>query len=409
MNKPRLRSFEQAPNQRHIVTGDRYLYAPPPVTQNLVVIGCGSMGQEHMRVAALLGRMRVHGIYDHRQHSVDCAEENFRQYSSTVPVRYPDLRSACHDPAADVLLICTPNHTHMAILDVAMASGKPILLEKPMATDLVDAAKIVALDDAYASFIQIGLQYRFKAHYGEAIHEALTRRSLGAVKTIALSEYRPPFLDKVEQWNKYNRYTGGTLVEKCCHYFDLINRLAESTPLKVYASGGQAVNFVDFERAGEAADIDDHAFVVIDYANGIRANFSLNMFAHSFSEELVIAGDGGVLKAQERHDVHRQTAPEVTLDMEFGERAAARKTAINYPRAIEDSGHQGATYHQHIALADRLDRVPLDDGDTAAATPREGFLAMLVASAAQASMASGEALLIDDLLSHYGIQPTVYD
>ena len=50
-----------------------------------------------------------------------------------------------------------------------------------------------------------------------------------------------------------------------------------------------------------------------------------------------------------------------------------------------------------------------DDGDTAAAAPREGFLAMLVASAAQASMASGEALLIDDLLSHYGIQPTVYD
>lgn len=405
LKKPRLRSFAEAHNQRHITAGDRYLYAQPKITQSLVVIGCGTMGQEHMRVAAILGRMRVQGIFDTHQYSLDCAEDNYRQYSSEPLVRYDDLRSACMDPAAGVLLICTPNYTHMDILQVAMQSGKPILLEKPMATDLADAAAIVELDADYKSFIQIGLQYRFKAQYVEAFHEALVRRSLGTLKTIAVSEHRPPFLDKVEQWNKYNRYTGGTLVEKCCHYFDLINRLAESTPVKVYASGGQAVNFIDFERGGEPADIDDHAFVVIDYANGVRANFSLNMFAHGFFEELVVGGDRGCLKARESVDFHRQTDPEVTLHMEFGETAAARKTQLSYPSIIEESGHQGATYYQHAALADRLDGVLTAIGGSVAATPREGFTAMLVASAAQASMASGDALLIDDFLCRCGMQP----
>ncbi len=122
-------------------------------------------------------------------------------------------------------MICTPNYTHFDVLKVAMASGKAIFLEKPMATTLSDAAATVALARDYHSFVQIGLQYRYKAQYVESLHEALVRRSVGEIRMISMSEYRPPFLDKVGQWNKFNDLSGGTLVEKCCHYFDLINSI----------------------------------------------------------------------------------------------------------------------------------------------------------------------------------------
>ncbi|MFL2495511.1 MAG: Gfo/Idh/MocA family oxidoreductase [Porticoccaceae bacterium] len=95
-------------------------------------------------------------------------------------------------------------------------------------------------------FVQLGLQYRYKSQYVEALHELKQRKSLGSLKTISVSEHRPPFLDKVDQWNKFNQNTGGTLVEKCCHYFDLMNLMADAAPIRVYASGGQAVNFADF-------------------------------------------------------------------------------------------------------------------------------------------------------------------
>ena len=179
---------------------------------------------------------------------------------------------------ADALIICTPNYTHFEVLQVAMQSGKPILLEKPMATILSDAAAIVAASEAYSSFIQVGLQYRYKSQYVEAFHEARTRLSLGGIKTISMSEYRPPFLGKVDEWNKFTAYSGGTLVEKCCHYFDLINRVAQSTPKRVFASGGQAVNFLDFEHNDKRSDIDDHALVIVEYDNGVRGQFALNMF-----------------------------------------------------------------------------------------------------------------------------------
>ena len=397
-NKPRLRFFEDAEGQQHIAEADQYLYQRPAASHNLVVIGTGTIGQEHMRVATLLGRAQIHGIYDTQQQSMDIAEANFARYSDKPLLRYRDLESACNDSAVDALFICTPNYTHFELLQTAIKSGKPIFLEKPMATDLQDAAATEAMARAYSSFIQIGLQYRYKAQYVEAFHEALSRTSLGKIKTISLSEYRPPFLDKVEQWNKFNAKSGGTLVEKCCHYFDLINLLAQSQPVKIYASGGQAVNFVDFERDGEKSDIDDHAFVVIDYANGTRANFTLNMFCHDFSEELVVTGDRGRLTTKEVFNFHQQQGSVASVAIEVGELGPSKTMDVTYPALIEQSGHHGATYFEHIAFVDQLEAKSVS-----AATPLQGLWSMIVASAAQASMASGGAVDINQFMAANGL------
>ena len=390
MSKMRLRGFENASGQRHVSEDDRYLYRREEPRFRLVIIGTGTMGQEHMRVAALLGRARIHGIYDTQSLSMDTAEANFLSLQSQPLVRYNDLSSACNDPAADALLICTPNHTHFDVLRTAMQSNKPIFLEKPMATELQDAAEIVRADEAYESFIQIGLQYRYKPQYLEAFREALDNRALGQIKTVSVSEYRPPFLDKVDQWNKFARLSGGTLVEKCCHYFDLINLLAEARPQRVYASGGQAVNFVDFERNGVKSDIDDHAFVAIDYANGVRASFTLNMFCPDFAEELIVVGDAGRLKAEEYHDIHRSGSGNASLTIKLGENGLSKTSDLTYPQAIEQSGHHGSTYFEHIALMDRLEGKEVDS-----ATPRQGMWAMVVASAAQQSLALGKPIDVD--------------
>jgi myo-inositol 2-dehydrogenase/D-chiro-inositol 1-dehydrogenase len=401
VTKQRLRFFEKSLGQQHITDADKYLYKSPAPTHALAIIGTGTIGQEHMYVATLLGRARVHGIYDSQVQSMDSAEKNFKDYSDQSLIRYADLASACSDPEVDALMICTPNYTHADVLKVAMRSGKPIFLEKPMATTLVDADAIVKANDAYPSFIQIGLQYRYKAQYIEAFHEVQQRTSVGVVKTISMSEYRPPFLDKVGQWNKFNQYSGGTLVEKCCHYFDLINLLADAMPVRVYASGGQAVNFLDFQKDGVPADIDDHAFVIIDYANGVRANFTLNMFCHDFTEELVITGDRGRLVANELFNVHQQQPSKATIALEKGEWGASTQTDVTYAREIEKSGHHGATYYEHVAFVDQLDGKACES-----ATPVQGLWSMIVASAAQHSIKTQQAVdirafMLDNNLADY--------
>lgn len=396
--KPRLRHFEEASGQRHIVGEDRYLYRREKPRYRINVIGTGTIGQEHMRVANMLGIAAVNGIYDRNAHSMAIAAEEFARLDDAPLTCHQSLEAVCKDPAADALLICTPNHTHIDVFEVAAATGKPILLEKPMATTVEDARRIAEVAANYPSFIQVGLQYRYKAPYVEARHEALERRALGEIKTISMSEYRPPFLDKVEQWNKFAEYSGGTLVEKCCHYFDLLNLFAGSEPVRVYASSGQAVNFVDFERQGRRADIDDHAFVVIDYRNGARAGFTLNMFSPHFYEELIVNGVLGRMVATERFDFLQDDVARSSLLVELGENGVSREVSVGYARHIEQSGHHGSTFFEHVAFVDRLDGRPSDS-----ATPMEGLWSIIVAAAAQASSDSGEPVDIDAFASEHGV------
>ncbi len=92
------------------------------------------------------------------------------------------------------------------------------------------------------------------------------------MKMVAIREHRFPFLVKVGDWNRFNRNTGGTLVEKCCHFFDLMRLVAGAEPVSVLASGAQDVNHLDERYNGEVPDILDNAYVIVDFANGVRGH-----------------------------------------------------------------------------------------------------------------------------------------
>ena len=347
----------------------------------LLIVGAGMMGREHLRVSQLLGWADVQGIVDPDGGSLEWACSDWRLLTDAPLTIYRDLSEACLDEAVDAIVIATPNHTHRNVLHAVASSHKPVLLEKPMATTLADAVDIVNLARDYPAVIQLGMQYRFKAQYVEALQAVAAQSALGEVRTVAVSEYRPPFLDKVDQWNKFNRNSGGTLVEKCCHYFDLINVVARSRPRQVYASGGRAVNFLDFEWQGEMSDIDDHAMVIIDYDNGVRASFTLNMFCQELYEELVVVGEHGRLVASERASFHPDTPSAAQLLVEVPEHPAYGGVPVGYPEWIEASGHYGATFFEHIAFNLQLVGQPVD-----AATPEQALWSLIVASAAQHSI-----------------------
>ena len=122
-DKPRLRFFEKSPAQRHILGEDKYIYREPEPSHQVAVIGTGTIGQEHMRVATLLGRARVHGVFDTVTESVDAALTGFSTYADHTPRRYASLEEAYSDPDVDALLICTPNFTHIDLVEAAAGSG----------------------------------------------------------------------------------------------------------------------------------------------------------------------------------------------------------------------------------------------------------------------------------------------
>ncbi|MEM7079088.1 MAG: Gfo/Idh/MocA family oxidoreductase [Pseudomonadota bacterium] len=383
------RFFRQHQGLRYLSDADRYLSAAASPVLRFAFVGCGIMGQEHIRNTLLEGRAAVAGLYDPNPHSVDTAMHLLRQGQS--PRVYATLDELCNDSTIDAVFIATPNFTHLDVLRQVMSSGKAIFLEKPIATTLQDAAEICRLGEQYPALLQIGLQYRYKAVYREAQQEVLERNSVGGVKSVAMQEHRFPFLDKVGQWNKFDCYTGGTLVEKCCHYFDLINLFAGARPERVFATGRQAVNFRDFNYDNNAADGLDSANVIIDYANGVMGTFSLCMHVPGSYEELVVCGDAGRLQATEQARLGEEVRNRLVLWAE--DHAVSRDTEPRYPRMIERAGHHGSTFQEHVLFVDGI----LGEG---VATPSldEAFWSVLVAAAAQESIETGVPCNVADVL-----------
>ena len=394
------KAFSLNPRFNYLPAEDRYLFAIEPTRYKFNVIGTGVNGCEHIRVTLLEGRATIHGVYDPNPGSIALAQASFQRFRPGEELKvFDSLEAACNDPEADGLIISTPNYTHLEVLKVAVKSGKHIFLEKPMATTVKDAYEIMQIAENYPAVLQIGLQYRYKSMYVESIYEALERKSLGEVKMVNITEHRVPFLDKVKQWNKFSKFSGGTLVEKCCHYFDLLNLFSGSRAVSVYATGSQAVNFREFEYNGEKSDILDNAIVSVVYENGIHANFNLCMFAPMFYEEISVCGDEGYLKAYERQDFLKVPRPHTHMEILKGEHKPTRISNPCYPPHIEESGHNGATFFEHVNLIDNL-----DGKETNTATVAEGFWAVVVGAAAEESVKTGKVVLIDELLEKNGIK-----
>jgi predicted dehydrogenase len=279
------------------------------------------------------------------------------------------------------------------VLRTAVQSEKPILLEKPMATTVADAKEIVEIAENYASFIQVGLQYRYKAIYREVYDNLVRLRRIGDLKTISISEHRIEFLDKVDQWNKFSRFSGGTLVEKCCHYFDLFNYFSGSKPTAVTAVGRSDTNYRDFQRDGEAADILDSAFVTVEYENGIQANFSLCMFAPMFHEEITLCGDAGRIHAYETEDFRAGQRLVTGFEARTTNGSPAVTSDLHYPALIEESGHNGATFFEHYDFVEQMLGNP-----TQSATVEEGYWSVLVGIAAETAVREERKVYISELL-----------
>src|SRR5262249_42189775 len=136
----------------------------------------------------------------------------------------------------DVVVIATPNDTHARVLLDFLATDKHILVEKPLCTTLEDCHQIVELARQRSSLLTVGMTYRFFPALRQVLVE-INRGSIGEVFLASALEHRRPFRRKVDNWNRFNVRTGGTLVEKCCHAFDYLNCLVADKPTRVFAVG----------------------------------------------------------------------------------------------------------------------------------------------------------------------------
>lgn len=350
-----------------------------------VVIGAGMMGYSQIRnCLEPLTDYDITAVCEVYEPNIRRINDYFTGKGKTVPV-YRDYRELLEKEEFSLAVIVTPDYLHEEIAVACLRAGKHIRLEKPMATTVGGLKNVMdACREHPECIVQIGYELR----YADVIVKM--RNSLpqiGSPKMIWCHEFRHPFLKKeglIPDWIRKKEYSGGTLLEKNCHHFDLFNMIADAKPLRVYAAGDNSVEYRD-------TDVLDHAFVTVDYENGMRANLSLCMFCpelkgqkHMHALEIGVIGDRGRLEIRDD-------------DLYVWDREAKREEHYAYLRDnFEAHSEDILPSLRELARCIREKRQPLTD-------VRTGLQSALLALAAETSAHEQRIVTIQEMEEAYGI------
>jgi myo-inositol 2-dehydrogenase/D-chiro-inositol 1-dehydrogenase len=356
------------------------------------LIGCGMMGQEHLHNIALLSGVEVAVICE-----PDAAMRNAAQRLAPRAKMVTRIEDVFEDPSLDALVITSPNHCHAAQLDMIFARRPlPVLLEKPACVSLAEARALEALARRATAPIWVGMEYRYMPPIAAMIDKVRGQPASGAPVMLTVREHRYPFLSKVDDWNRFSENTGGTLVEKCCHFFDLMRLIMKANPIRVFASGSINHNHKDEAYDGRVPDILDNAYVVLDFPDRRRAMLELCMFAEAseYQEEISAVGPLGKITCRvpgpSRFWPERGMGPQPTAELVIEHRDPRRRehSAIAVdPVLLKAGDHNGSTFYQHEKfLAVVRGAAAVEVGLT------DGINAALIGMAAEYSCSTGKAV-----------------
>jgi myo-inositol 2-dehydrogenase / D-chiro-inositol 1-dehydrogenase len=365
------------------------------------LIGAGMMGREHVRNLALVPGAVVTAVSDPDAGSRYESEAAVHKVMGKNPQTFANHRDLLDKGQVDALVIASPNDTHKAILaDIFQARrALPVLVEKPVCTTAADCRWLARAGAAHKAPIWVAMEYRYMPPVQELMAE-LKAGTAGALQMLAIREHRFPFLEKVGDWNRFSKRTGGTLVEKCCHFFDLLRLIMADEPVRVYASGAMDVNHRDESYGGRTPDILDNAYVIVDFAGGGRAMLDLCMFAEGSQWQEIITATGAKGRIEAFIPGPARFWPggkERLAEIEISPREpkGPRRRTVHVDETILMAGdHHGSTYYQHMGF-----HRAVTAGGPVEVTLEDGLKSVLIGLAAERSARTGKAVALDMALA----------
>lgn len=371
---------------RPLPSGSPSLRSDPTLsTVRYGIIGCGMMGREHIRNIEMLDGTVVSAISDPDAGS----REQAKGAGRSAIAAFADHRELLASGLCDVLLIASPNDTHIGILRDVLPLDIPLIVEKPLCATVADCREVVRLAERRAAPVWVAMEYRYMPPVQRLLSH-LEAGTAGRLAMIAIREHRYPFLEKVGHWNRFAVRTGGTLVEKCCHFFDLMRLMARGEAVRVYASAAMDVNFLDEAYPEGRPDIIDNAFVIVDFDNGVRAMLDLCMFAEGswWQETIAATGDRARVEAfvpgPARFSVDgRERHAEVVVSPR-ATKIPEREEIVTDHAILKAGDHHGSTFFQHAKFLELVRR-----GGKVEVTLEDGLRSVAIGAAAEESARTG--------------------
>ncbi len=352
----------------------------------------------------------------------------------------------------DTVIVTTIDSTHHIYITRAMALGCDVITEKPMTTDLPKLQAIFAAIEQTGRTLRVTFNYRYAPAYTR-FRQLLMEGAVGQPLAIDFSWILNTShgADYFRRWHREKQNSGGLLVHKATHHFDLVNWWVDAYPVSVFAMG--ALSFYGRENAeargehypysrytgvpeakndpfalfltskealrglyleaeaetgyirdrnvfGEPITIEDTMAVVARYSNGALLSYSLVAYSPWEGLRVAVTGTKGRIEMDiEESITHLLGDGQVSASKGPFKRARMRvfpmfgqEYEVDVP--VGEGGHGGA---DPVMLEQIFSPTPPPDPYHRAASHINGAASVLVGIAANQSMHTGQMVFIDDL------------
>lgn len=406
------------------------------------------------------------GVCDSNRGRVEARQQKARESGVEVPGFVVDQQAdgtfslaefdrMVSETRPDVVIVTTKDCYHDVYICRAMELGCDVITEKPMTTDAEKTQRIIDTQKRTGKSLKVTFNYRYSPVRTQ-IKDLLMSGVIGEVHSVDFHWLLDTHhgADYYRRWHRNKANSGGLMVHKSTHHFDLVNWWLSSIPSRVFASGsrtfytpqtaerygltqrgercldcpesarcpffldlrahpGLKATYLDNEQFdgyfrdqcvfSAAIDIEDSMNLVVKYANGVHMSYSLNTFMPWEGYEVAFNGSKGRLEHKCMETVYisgdenvpgalRSDGTTIRIYPHFA-------PAYEVPIWEARGGHGGGDI---IMLRDIFEPTSADDKYFRAADQRSGAYSILTGIAANLSMASGQVINVADLVEGIG-------
>ena len=163
--------------------------------------------------------------------------------------QYESLHQMINEGSLDLLWVASPNHLHLEHIRLGLEAGLKVFSEKPIVTTKEDSFALARLIKKFGeNQLIVGLVLRYSVHMRE-MRRVIDSGLLGTITSLEANEHIAPYHGSffMRDWRRLEKYSGGFMLEKCCHDIDLYNGMVGDRPQRVVGFGGRN-NFIPSEE-----------------------------------------------------------------------------------------------------------------------------------------------------------------
>ncbi len=265
------------------------------------LIGFGAWGKHHADAIHKTDGAQLVGISARSEASCNEARETYSD--ATVYSNYKDLLA---DESIEIVDIVVPSYLHHEIASKALAAGKHLLLEKPMAISMSECDDLIKIVNEHKRVFAVGHELRLSSLWGK-VKELIEEGYIGDPQYALVELSRNPYRQGADGWRYDISRVGNWILEEPIHFFDLARwYLAQSgDPVSVYASANS--------RQPDHPELQDNFSAIMKFDQGAYAVVTQTLSAFEHHQTVKVTGTKGALWASWSGAMDRTRHPTFSL------------------------------------------------------------------------------------------------